>query len=95
MRIDADSQLAGLLGTAEMQINSLHHQSLRTVAPSLRPVAWAPDGVVEAVEGRNGHFVIGVQCHPEALQGTTDTRWQAVFAAFVARCASFRHAAIV
>jgi putative glutamine amidotransferase len=95
MRIDASSQLAGLLGTAEMQINSLHHQSLREVAPGLRPVAWAPDGVVEAVEGRNGHFVIGVQCHPEALQGTTDTRWRAVFAAFVARCASFRHAAVV
>jgi putative glutamine amidotransferase len=81
-----DSQLAQLLGTEQMLVNSLHHQSLRTVADGLRPVAWAPDGVVEAVESRSEQFIIGVQCHPEALQGQTDTRWQEMFAAFVAQC---------
>jgi putative glutamine amidotransferase len=84
--IAPDSLLAHMLGTEQLEINSLHHQSLRTVAPGLRPIAWAPDGVVEAVEGRGEQFILGVQCHPEALQGNADPRWQGMFAAFVERC---------
>lgn len=81
-----DSTLAGLLGSTRFPINSLHHQSLKAIAPGLRPVGWAPDGVVEAVEGMNGHFVMGVQCHPEALQESADRRWQAMFRVFVEQC---------
>ncbi len=30
--------------------------------------AWAPDGLVEALEGtREGQFLVGVQWHPEML----------------------------
>ncbi len=83
MVIDAGSRLRGLLGVERMPINSLHHQSVRAVAPGLRAVAWAPDGVIEALEGAGESFVVGVQCHPEALQASADPRWQAVFAAFV------------
>jgi putative glutamine amidotransferase len=90
MQLAPDSQLAGLLGVVELEINSLHHQALRTVAPGLRPVAWAPDGVIEAVEGTTGSFVIGVQSHPEALQERVDPRWQAMFAAFVDHSAEYR-----
>jgi putative glutamine amidotransferase len=74
------------MGVEVFPINSLHHQSVKDVAPALRPVGWAPDGVVEAVEGNNGHFMIGVQCHPEALQGAADPRWQALFKQFVDTC---------
>jgi putative glutamine amidotransferase len=86
MRLAPESRLAGLFGTTTLATNSLHHQSIKRVAPGLRPVGWAPDGVVEAVEGANGHFLVGVQCHPEALQAEADPRWQNLFRHFVERC---------
>ncbi len=88
LELAADSHLAELFGMTAFPINSLHHQSLKQLAPELRPVGWAPDGVIEAVEGNNGHFLIGVQCHPEALQGTADPRWRALFKRFVESCAT-------
>lgn len=86
IRLTPGSHLARVLGETELPTNSLHHQSIKAVAPGLRAVGWAPDGVVEAVEGINGHFLMGVQCHPEALQGEADPRWQGMFRAFVDRC---------
>jgi putative glutamine amidotransferase len=83
MTIAPGSRLRELLGVERMPINSLHHQSVRAIAPGLRAVAWAPDGVIEALEGTGEGFLVGVQCHPEALQASADPRWQAVFAAFV------------
>jgi putative glutamine amidotransferase len=86
LRLDPASRLAQLIGTQRFTTNSLHHQSVKDVAPGLRAVGWAPDGVIEALEGNNGHFVIGVQCHPEALQAAADPRWATLFRAFVASC---------
>lgn len=86
------SRLAGLIGVQTMTTNSLHHQAVRDIAPGLHAVAWAPDGVIEALEASTDQFLIGVQCHPEALQGEVDPRWQALFAAFVASCAGSRQA---
>ncbi len=45
-------------------VNTLHHQAIKDLAPSLKLTAVAPDGVIEAVEGEN---IIGVQWHPERL----------------------------
>jgi putative glutamine amidotransferase len=92
IRIAPDSRFARVMGVQAMTINSLHHQSVKDLAPGLRAVAWAPDGIVEAVEGQGGGFVLGVQCHPEALQATADTRWQSLFLAFVDSCAQYRRA---
>jgi putative glutamine amidotransferase len=86
VRLAPDSRAAQLLGPAPFPTNSLHHQALKTVAPALRAVGWAPDGVIEFVEGRNGHFLIGVQCHPEALQACADPRWRTLFKSFVESC---------
>ncbi|HNP86418.1 MAG TPA: gamma-glutamyl-gamma-aminobutyrate hydrolase family protein [Kouleothrix sp.] len=87
LQLEPDSKLAHLFGTNCIMTNSLHHQSLKDIAPGLRPVGWAPDGVVEAIEGEGESFLVGVQCHPEALQGAADVRWQALFRDFVASCA--------
>ncbi len=86
MRLASDSKVAEIFQTTSFPVNSLHHQSLKDVAPGLRAVGWAPDGVVEAVEGSNGKFIMGFQCHPEALQGAADVRWQALFRRFVESC---------
>ena len=49
------------------EVNSLHHQAVREPGKDLRPIAWAEDGVIEAVQNENlsEHFVLGVQWHPE------------------------------
>jgi len=79
-----DSWLAGQLDMDMPIVNTLHHQALRDIAPGLRVTGRAPDGVVEAVEGMGGGFVLGVQCHPEELWDRTDPRWTRLFEHFVA-----------
>ncbi|RIH78439.1 putative glutamine amidotransferase [Meiothermus hypogaeus] len=49
------------------RVNSYHHQALKDLAPGLRPVATAPDGIVEAVALEGHPFYLGVQWHPELL----------------------------
>jgi len=67
VRIEPASRLAELIGAPEVAVNSLHHQGIKALAPGLRAVAWSPDGVIEAVEGK-GRFCLAVQWHPEELQ---------------------------
>jgi putative glutamine amidotransferase len=63
--VEADSTLGRLVGERAL-VNSMHHQAIERVAPGLRAVAWAPDGVIEAVEGSGGvRFLLGLQWHPE------------------------------
>jgi putative glutamine amidotransferase len=83
LRLDEASRLAEILGAAELEVNSLHHQALKDIAPGLRVVGRAPDGVVEAVEGTGAGFVVGVQCHPEQLWQEADTRWRKMFRALI------------
>lgn len=51
-------------------VNSMHHQGIKTLAPSLLASAVAPDGLIEAAESTNDHFLVGVQWHPEVLELT-------------------------
>ncbi len=62
-----ESVLAEVLGGTTFDVNSAHHQSVRTPGAELRVVGHAPDGVVEAVELPEYPFCIGVQWHPEAM----------------------------
>jgi putative glutamine amidotransferase len=83
VHVTAGSRLAGLLGDVRLDINSLHHQAVGTVAPGLTSVAYAPDGVVEAVEWTgNDWWMEGVQWHPEELTRTKEGWDRALFAAF-------------
>ena len=54
------SRLAGLLGTTAIGVNSLHHQAVKRLGMGLRVVGYAPDSVVEAIEGEDEAFVVGV-----------------------------------
>lgn len=66
VRISEGSLLARLAGKAEFTVNSYHHQAVQDTGRGLTPVAYSPDGVVEAVEDTtSGNFVVGVQWHPE------------------------------
>jgi putative glutamine amidotransferase len=65
VRIEEDSLIRRLAGGTELEVNSYHHQAVANPGRNLRPVAFAADGVIEAVEDSTGRFVIGVQWHPE------------------------------
>ena len=66
VRLESGSALAGQLGADRLDaVPSWHHQALRRLGSGLRPVAWAPDDVIEAVELRGAKHLIAVQWHPE------------------------------
>ena len=65
VRIEQGSRLASLLGAAEVEACSWHHQAIDRMGEGLRPLAWADDGVIEAVEHTGHPWCIGVQWHPE------------------------------
>jgi putative glutamine amidotransferase len=68
LRIDPDSALAGVMGATDWA-NSLHHQHIAELGGAgAREVAWAPDGVIEAIELADAPNVLGVQWHPEMLR---------------------------
>lgn len=69
-------------GAIELEVNSLHHQAIRDLAPGLTVGALAPDGIVEAVEVEGHPFALSVQWHPEEL-APADARAQALFDALV------------
>jgi putative glutamine amidotransferase len=63
------------------EVNSFHHQAAHRIGRGLVPVAYAPDGVVEAIELPGRDFTVGVQWHAEAM---IDRREQlALFESFV------------
>jgi putative glutamine amidotransferase len=82
IQLEANSRLADILGDTSFTVNSLHHQALREVAPNAKVVAKAPDGIIEAIEVPNKHFVMAVQWHPEDLLDD-DSRMENLFKAFV------------
>jgi putative glutamine amidotransferase len=79
--------LGGHIGHHSIAVNSCHHQAIATVGTGLRAVAWAQDGVVEAVESEDPRWwVMAVQYHPEALGA--DSVHAELFAAFAKACAT-------
>ncbi len=65
--IKPESRLASILGTTQVVVNSLHHQSAQAPAPGVDFTAYAPDGIVEALEVPDKQFILSVQWHPEDL----------------------------
>jgi putative glutamine amidotransferase len=84
VRIEDGSLMAQLAGRSEIEVNSYHHQSVGTPGRNLRPVAFAPDGVIEAVEDTTGRFIVGVQWHPER-GWKDDPLAKGLFTAFIDR----------
>jgi putative glutamine amidotransferase len=80
--IAPDSRLARVIGDQPLVVNSFHHQAIDRLAPGLRAVAYAPDDVIEAVEGVGAEAVFGVQWHAESM--ISQPRQLALFEALVA-----------
>lgn len=62
-----DTMLADVFKTEAIATNSFHHLAIRDVAPGFAISAYAPDGVIEAIERIAGSPVMAVQWHPEMM----------------------------
>jgi len=82
-----DSRVFSIYGTVKIpRTVSSHHQAIDRLGRRLRAVAFAADGIIEAIEHRYKRFVIGVQWHPERdFAGN-----RRLFKAFVEACKSSR-----
>jgi putative glutamine amidotransferase len=67
VKLEEGTHVAETLGESILKVNSLHHQGLKDIAPSLRVAGSAPDGLVEAIELPDHPFALAVQWHPEWL----------------------------
>lgn len=81
VQIAGGSRLHAIAGADALPVNSRHHQAIDAAAGELAVTATSPDGLVEAVEGRDGRWILAVQWHPENLVG--DDASERLFAEFV------------
>lgn len=68
VRLVQESRLRAIMGVAESQVTSTHHQFVKDLAPGFRVSAEsAEDGIVEGIERPDVPFLLAVQWHPERL----------------------------
>ncbi len=81
-----NGQLASIIGSEHMMVNSLHGQGIDRLGAGLSAQAHAPDGLVEAVhvDGAKA-FTLGVQWHPE-WKVMENPQYLAIFRAFGEAC---------
>lgn len=77
--------LSRLLNVKELGVNSCHHQAVRNLAQGLSPMAYAPDGIVEAAYCENRKFLWAVQWHPE-LNYMAEPASSLIFGEFIRSC---------
>jgi putative glutamine amidotransferase len=81
VRVEQGTHLAEILGAPMLQVNSLHHQGIKDLAPTLKATAFAPDGLVEGIELPDHKFALAVQWHPEWM--TSHEEMRKLFRVFV------------
>jgi putative glutamine amidotransferase len=79
--VENGTKLASIIGAGEKVVNSSHHQAIKDVADGFRVTAHAPDGIVEGLEDPSHPFYVGVQWHPEDMNGERTA--SALFGAFI------------
>ena len=87
IEVKRGTRMAELLGSNSVTVNSMHHQAIKDLAPSLVPSAFAPDGLIEGVEASDDRYLVGVQWHPEEL-ADRDPAMRRLFTSFVSGAAS-------
>ncbi|NJL42769.1 MAG: gamma-glutamyl-gamma-aminobutyrate hydrolase family protein [Pseudanabaena sp. RU_4_16] len=67
VEVTAQSRLAQVLKVTNTEVTSWHHQAVQSVSNGWSPVAFAPDGLIEAIEHQDHPWAVAVQWHPELL----------------------------
>jgi putative glutamine amidotransferase len=81
VKVEKNSRLMQITQQKEMQVNSLHHQGIDRLGEGYTATAYAPDGLIEAVELSGHPYGLAVQWHPECLQDHRSMR--AIFESFI------------
>jgi putative glutamine amidotransferase len=91
VRVARGTKLHDILGASEIEVNSTHHQGIAELAQGLVPAAWAPDGLIEAIEAneRDGPYLVAVQWHPEDMAQHVPPMRQ-LFQSFLEAAAAYR-----
>ena len=61
------SPLYDVIGEAQIEVNSHHHQAVKDVAPGFKIAGRCSDGIIEAIYDPAEKFCWGVQWHPEKI----------------------------
>ena len=83
VRICPNTILSSSLDKSVLLVNSHHHQGIKELPYSLRASATAPDGLIEAFEGKGSQWILGLQWHPERWP---DSSSDSIIRDFVAAC---------
>lgn len=88
--VEPGGVLASIVDRQRFDVNSVHGQAVRRLAPGLRVEARAPDGLIEAfsVDNTSG-FNLCVQWHPE-WQAAANPASMQMLRAFGAACSNYR-----
>jgi putative glutamine amidotransferase len=90
IEISEGSLLSQIVGRLSVRVNSSHHQAVARAGQGLDAIAYAPDGVVEAISYSNpNHWMLGVQWHPERSLDCDDFS-RKLFENFIAHCRAVR-----
>ena len=73
------TRLRALICESYAEVNSFHHQVIDKISPHLTVSAVSHDGRTEGAESEEHPFYLGVQWHPEHLEGHSS---DVLFAAF-------------
>lgn len=67
-------------GETTRNVNSMHHEGIKTLADGLMITAQSDDGIIEAIENPYyNSFMMGVQWHPEYNGGELDSLTKIIF----------------
>ncbi|WP_143321972.1 gamma-glutamyl-gamma-aminobutyrate hydrolase family protein [Clostridium sp. HBUAS56010] len=83
--LTAGSLLSKIAGKQTLEVNSMHHQAVKDLAPDLVATAYSPDHLTEALEMPGYPFFLGVQWHPEYLWEKDEAAY-GIFQNFVNAC---------
>ncbi|WP_307552352.1 MULTISPECIES: gamma-glutamyl-gamma-aminobutyrate hydrolase family protein [unclassified Paenibacillus] len=84
--VKESSLIHDIVQSTRFKVNSFHHQAVRSVPEGFDVTALSSDGIVEAYESKQHHFVLGVQWHPENLAQKNDVYSLRLFNAFIEAC---------
>ena len=73
VKITKNTLLHRIVQKEEIEVNSSHHQAVKSVGPEMIISATAPDGIIEAIELPKYKFALGVEWHPEYLASLEDS----------------------
>jgi putative glutamine amidotransferase len=83
--IEKPSHMYNIFGEESVSVNTFHHQAVKKLAKGFRATAFAPDGIIEAIELKDANFVAGVQWHPEDMWSKYE-KFKNLFKYLVEKC---------